>query len=363
MTAKSHFGVDGSVDILECTLRDGSYAVNFQFTRADTEAIAGELDKAGFRFIEVGHGIGLGASEAGLGAAAETDEVYMQASAKAVTNAKWGMFCIPGVAELRHLDMGADHGMGFVRIGTNVTEVETALPFVERAKKLGMDVATNFMKSYALEPNAVGEVAFQAQGYGADLVYVVDSAGGMLTADLETYFKAILDRCSIPLGFHGHNNLQLGVANSLMAAKVGVAVLDTSLQGFGRSSGNTPTELLVLVLERAGFKSGFDPIEIMNIGERFIRPLIDTKGLDPIDMVSGYAQFHSSYMGLIREMSNKHQVDPRRLIIDVCEQDLVAVDRDLAEESAKKLAQVGPETDLSSARFRFERYHGSEETI
>ena len=363
MVLKPDFLADRKLDILECTLRDGSYAVNFQFTRADTEAIAGALDKAGFSLIEVGHGIGIGASEKGLGKAAETDEVYLDATARTVKNAKWGMFCIPGVARLDHLDMAASYGMNFIRIGTNVNEVEEAAPFIERAKKLGMLVASNFMKSYALPPAEVAKVARQAQDYGADIVYVVDSAGGMLTDQLEAYFRAILDTCNVPLGFHGHNNLQLGVANSLMAARVGVSVIDTSLQGFGRSSGNTPTELLVMALERAGYKSGFDPIEIMDVGERFVRPLIDSKGLDPIDMVSGYAQFHSSYMGIIREMSSRHKVDPRRLIVEVCRHNLLAADRELVERVAKELAQTRSEANLSSARFRFERYHGAEETI
>ena len=64
------------IDILECTLRDGSYAVDFQFTPRDTAIIAAGLEKVGIRFIEIGHGLGLNASNAGKGAAAATDEEY-----------------------------------------------------------------------------------------------------------------------------------------------------------------------------------------------------------------------------------------------------------------------------------------------
>ena len=78
--------------ILDCTLRDGSYVNNFQFTQKDTESISGDLDKAGFPYIEVGHGIGLGATEKGPHKAACSDIQYMRAARKSVKKNKWGMF-------------------------------------------------------------------------------------------------------------------------------------------------------------------------------------------------------------------------------------------------------------------------------
>ena len=86
--------------LLDTTLRDGSYVIDFQFTARDTAIIAAQLDDAGFELIEVGHGVGLGASEGGFGRAAETDEAYMVATAGAVKAGMWGMFCIPGIASL-----------------------------------------------------------------------------------------------------------------------------------------------------------------------------------------------------------------------------------------------------------------------
>lgn len=345
--------------ILEVTLRDGSYAINFQFTATDTTLICRELDEAGFPMIEVGHGVGLGASRAGKGQAAETDEAYLAAAAGAVKRAKWGMFCIPGIAVLDDVDMAADYGMSFIRIGTNVTDVRDAEPFVLRAKRHGMFVSANFMKSYALEPNEFAEHARLASDFGADLLCIVDSAGGMLTSDMERYFYAVRDRSDIPLGFHGHNNLELAVANSLRAVELGAVVIDASLQGLGRSAGNTPTEILLLALERKGISPGINPLKVMDIGEKYIKSLVQRQGYDPIDMVSGYAQFHSSYMGIIREFSTKYQIDPRRLIMAVCKEDKVNAPRDLVERIAQRIRDEGDE--VFTARFRLDRYHGAEQ--
>src|SRR4029077_17909506 len=79
-------------DILEVTLRDGSYLIDSQFTAEDTATIAAALESIGFRWIEVGHGLGLHASQSGKGIAAATDEEYMEAAAQALKRAKWECF-------------------------------------------------------------------------------------------------------------------------------------------------------------------------------------------------------------------------------------------------------------------------------
>lgn len=349
-----------SPTILETTLRDGSYVINFQFTASDTALICSELEKAGFKMIELGHGIGLRASEAGKGKAAETDEAYLRAAADTLKSAKWGMFCIPGIAELKDIDMAAEYGMSFIRIGTNVTEMEESEPFTARAKRHGMFVSANFMKSYAMDPKQFALRAQLTQKFGSDLLCIVDSAGGMLTAEVEGYFRAVQDACDIQLGFHGHNNLELAVANSLRAVELGASVVDTSLQGMGRSAGNTPTEILLVALERKGIRMGINPLRVMDIGEKYIKPLIRRHGYDSIDIVSGYAQFHSSYMGVIREFSSKYRVDPRRLMIAVCEEDKVNAPHDMVERIAQRISKESE--DVFTARFHLDRYYGDEQS-
>lgn len=351
-----------SLELMEVTLRDGSYVVNFQLTANDTALIAAALEAAGFNLIEVGHGIGLGASERGMGQAAETDEGYMRATADALQRSRWGMFCIPGIASLDHVNLAADHGMHFLRIGTNVNEVPESRPFIERAKKHGMFVCSNFMKSYVCTPEEFAEYAKLSADYGSDMVYIVDSAGGMLAEDVRRYTDAVRARTKVKLGFHGHNNLGLGVANALAAVEAGVSIVDTSLQGFGRSAGNTATEQFLCVLLRRGIDLGIDPITVMDIGERFIVPMITARGASSLDTVAGLAQFHSSYMGVIREFSGKYGVDPRRLIIALCEQDKVNAPRELVERLAKELAaRKVTSAEPVTARFHLDRYFGSEQ--
>lgn len=348
-----------ATSILDTTLRDGSYAIDFQFTAQDTAVIAQSLEEAGVDIIEIGHGVGLGASEKGYGRAAESDEDYLIAASKVLKRAKFGMFCIPGIGSLDDVKMAADLGAGFIRIGTNVTEVEQSQPFIEEAKKLGLYVSANFMKSYVTPPEEFAQLAIQTKEYGSDIVCVVDSSGGMLASELKAYFEAVQAVTDIPLGFHGHDNLGLAVAHSLSAIEMGATVVDASLQGFGRSSGNAATELLVAAMDRMGVDTGIDMLQIMDIGEKYIKPLIRGNGLSSLDMVTGYAQFHSSYMSTIRKYASKYNVDPRLLIIELCKRDKINAPDELVESIASGISTKA-DSPLTS-RFDFAAYHGDEQ--
>ena len=329
-----------TVTILDTTIRDGSYAIDFQFTAKDTAIIAAALESAGLEMIEVGHGVGLNASNAGKGVAAATDEEYMKATASVLKKAKWGMFFIPGIGRKDDLELAADYGMNFVRVGTNVTEVEQAEEFIHYAKKLGMFVSSNLMKSYVLPPKEFAQKAKLVQEYGVDIVYLVDSAGSMFPDDIEEYLSAMKNYINIPIGIHCHENLSLGIANTLKAIECGATMVDSSLQGMGRSAGNPSTEVLATVLKKKGFDIKIDINRLMDIGENLIKPLIHKHGFDSIAITSGYAGFHSSYLNTILKYADRYQIDARDLIVGVCEQEQVYAPEELVEEVAEKLSRT-----------------------
>lgn len=350
------------MQLLDTTLRDGSYVINFQFSADDTSQVASELDQAGIDLIEVGHGVGMGASEKGHGCARETDIAYMKAASSAVRRAKWGMFCIPGIARLEHLDAAADHGMGFVRVGVSVDHVEQAQPFIAKAKRLGLYVATNFMKSYTRPPEVLADSARQAAEMGADVVYVVDSAGNMTPSEIRSYVEAVRSVSDVPIGVHAHNNLGLANANALEALRLGCAIVDVSLQGMGRCTGNTVTEEFVAILDRLGHRHGYDLFRLMDAAETQIRPRLSSVGHDTVDLVCGLAGFHSSYMAVIRDACLAHDVDPRRLIMEVCRATKADAPRQLVEEKARAIAAEDRRNGYRH-RFPLHHYFGHEQDI
>ncbi len=329
---------DFKSQLLDCTLRDGSYENNFGFTKKDTFDICSSLEKAGLKWIEVGHGLGLGASKSTKFKAVSSDREYLSAASKAIKKAKWGMFCIPTLSKLDDIRMAADYGMKFIRIGTNVEDYKKAEKFVNLSKKLNFFVCSNYMKTYLVNPNQFLKYVKYSKNIGSDLVYIVDSAGGQFPEEIESYYRKIKEkRINIKLGFHGHNNLGMAVSNSLKAIELGFHLVDCSLQGFGRSAGNASTEQIVSSLIRKRKKININPIELLDISEKYIFKLIKKKGYKPIDIISGLSLFHSSYMPIIKKYSQKYKIDPRELIIAVCNIDKSQATEIVTEKEAKKL--------------------------
>lgn len=327
------------IDILDTTLRDGNYAVDFQFTVRDTKIIAFALDGAGFDWIEIGHGLGLNASNSDKGKAAASDREYLQAVKGALRRAKYGMFFIPGIGRPRDIKMACDLGMSFIRVGTNADKVPEAKKYINLAKKMGLTVFSNLMKSYALKPGRLAEAAQMGEDFGADVICIVDSAGGMLPENVEEYFNAARRRVSVRLGFHGHNNLSLALANTLKAIECGATIVDSSLQGLGRSGGNAPTETLIAVLEKKKMLSGIDIRKTMDISEKLVRPFLHTYGIRPIDVTLGYAQFHSSFMAKISASARRYGVDERELVMRVSAKDRLEPSGRLIAREAGKLKE------------------------
>ena len=312
--------------ILDTTLRDGSYV--YKWSPEETGLICAELDLAGIDFIEVGNGTGMGVYP--------NDTAYMEAARNNCLQSLWGMFCIPGIATLDNVKEAADFGMAFIRVGTNVDEYAEGRGFIEVAKSLGMFVAANFMKAYARPPIEFGEAAEAAASYGADVIYIVDSAGNMLPETLHEYVYEV--PYQIKLGFHGHNNLGLANANALEALHLKCDIIDTSLQGIGRCTGNTNTEQFVAILKRMGLGDGYDLFRLMDTGEKFVRPIIPGGGIGSLDLTCGFAGFHSSYLDTLVAIANEYKLDPRKLIIEICKRTQEVAPKELVIEVAHALA-------------------------
>jgi len=345
--------------ILDTTLRDGSYLINFGFTTEQTTSISAALDGAGIDLIEVGHGVGLNASQMGQGQAAETDIAYMQAAARGVTRGKWGMFAIPGVCELSHLDACFDHDIGFLRFGVSIDAYDRVMPFVEKAKAAGVIACVNFMKSYTREPLVFEQAAREVMKAGTDYVYIVDSAGNMTPSRVRQYCERLGD---LPIGFHVHNNLGLAMANALIAEECGAEIIDCSLQGMGRCTGNTMTEHFVALMQREGKLDHIDLLTLLDTAEEQVRPLLRQVGHDTVDLICGYSGFHSSYMDVIRRNAIEFDVDPRLLIIEVCRETQSEAPEDLVREKARAL-RVNSEARGFRHRFPLTQYFGNEQDV
>ena len=337
--------------ILDTTIRDGSYAVDFKFSCTDVAAIISKLERLGFEYIEIGHGLGLNASSAKYGYSLHSDLEYMQTAHRVLKKSKFGFFCIPDIARFEDIKLAADNGVSFIRVGINANMVEKTEPYLKEAKKRGLFTTVNLMKSYILPPSELAEKIALIQGYGADVAYLVDSAGCMLPEDIETYSEAIKKKTNIMLGFHGHNNLGLAVSNSLKCIQLGFDFIDCSLQGLGRSLGNAPTEQLIMILKKQGYPLDIDVPRLLEYGYTIINDVSKKTPMHPLDLICGYSGFHSSFLKDIYRCCNEKNVDPMRLIIAYSNINRATMDYNLLCKVADELPK-----DLEENPYNFREF-------
>jgi len=344
------------INILDCTIRDGSYVIDFQFEKKIISYITKGLAEAGIQKIEVGHGVGFDAYRSQYTPAKHSEEEYIRTASLFKGKSKIGHFFIPNIGKNENISKSVDWGLDFIRIGINIPEIEKAKEAVQIAKDAGLEISINLMKSYALEPEKFKEKALIADSYEPDVICLVDSAGGMFQEDVRTYIRAIIDDITADVGFHGHNNLMLAVANTLTAIEEGVKVVDSSLLGMGRGGGNAQTEVLATIFEKKKIKTDIDIYRLMDLGDQYIKPLLENlQGILYMDVTAGFAQFHSSFLNKFIPVAEKYNIDIRDLIIRVSEIDKVSPSEEFIIKVAEQIVREKESKDIKYPRKIFYR--------
>jgi 4-hydroxy 2-oxovalerate aldolase len=328
-----------SVTLVDTTLRDGMSSVSHQFTTDNVAAIAAGLDRAGVPTIEVAHGIGLGASSIQYGQAAATDPEYIRAAVGAVEHADIAALYVPGIATLTELQGAIDAGIRTVRVAVHCTEADCAQQPVEWAKSKGLTVMCFLMMSHKLEPEPLAEQAAKLDSYGADVVYVVDSAGAMVPQQAGARVAALRSAINAHIGFHAHNNLGVGIANALTAAENGATYIDGSLRGLGASAGNAQTEVLAAAFERAGWRTNVDLFGLIDTAEHVVAPLMtEPQIVDETALVLGYAGVYSTFFHPTKRAAKKFGLPTRDILLELGRRGVIGGQEDMIIDVASELA-------------------------
>jgi len=328
----------------DMSLRDGMHAKQHKISMAEMVSVAMGLDRAGIPLIEITHGDGLGGASINYGFPAHDDEAYLRAVVPQLRQARVSALSLPGIATVEHLRMAVDCGVTTLRIATHCSEADVSGQHLGMARELGVDTVGFLMMAHMLTP---GELALQAkrmEDFGAHCVYCTDSAGSMLPADVSARMHALraLLLPETQIGFHGHHNLSMGVANSVAAVESGADRVDASAAGLGAGAGNAPMEVLVAVLERMGIETGVDLYGIMDVAEDLVVPMMDQPvRLDRDSLILGYAGVYSSFLLFAQRAGEKYGVSSRDILVEMGRRKTVGGQEDLIEDVALELAGRG----------------------
>jgi len=329
--------------IHENSLRDGMHPRQHQISIDEMVSVATALDTAGVPLIEVTHGDGLGGASINYGFPAHSDEEYLTAVVPKMKRARISALTLPGIGTIDELKMAVDCGVSCLRVATHCTEADVAVQHIGMSRKLGVETVGFLMMAHMVEPEELARQAKIQEDFGAQAVYCTDSAGYLLPEGVTARIQALRSTLNpnTQVGFHGHHNMAMGVANSLAAIKAGADRVDSSVAGLGAGAGNTPTEVLVAVMNRLGIESGVDLYQVMDIADQLIRPMMDHPvQIDGDALILGYAGVYSSFLLFAQRAGKKYGVSSRDILVEMGRMKCVGGQEDQIEDVAINLARA-----------------------
>jgi len=330
------------VTLHDMTLRDGMHPKRHQMTLEQMKAVATGLDAAGVPLIEVTHGDGLGGSSVNYGFPAHSDEEYLSAVVPLMKHSRVSALLLPGIGTVDHLRMARDLGVHTIRVATHCTEADVAEQHIGLARRLEMDTVGFLMMAHMNTPEGLVRQAKLMESYGANCLYITDSAGYMLPDDVRARIGAVREALQpgTEVGFHGHHNLAMGIANSLAAVECGATRIDAAAAGLGAGAGNTPMEVFVAVCDRMGIETGVDLWKIQDVAEDLVVPMMDFPiRIDRDSLTLGYAGVYGSFLLFAKRAEKTYGVPAREILLELGRRKLVGGQEDMIEDAAITMAR------------------------
>lgn len=238
--------------ILDCTLRDGGYYTNWDFEKGLVETYIEAMNELPVDYIEVGYRSSPKKEYLGE---------YFYCPTAVLEHIRNGsrkkLAIILNEKEVRPADIEDLLApivdlVDMVRLAIDPENLQKGIDLAQEVKQLGFEVACNLMYMSDWDKyDGFFDRLPQINGI-ADAFYMVDSFGGVYPHEVKQIMQDLRKKIDVPIGFHGHNNMELALINTLTAIEEGAGFVDSTITGMGRGAGNLRTELLLSVLNSQG---------------------------------------------------------------------------------------------------------------
>jgi 4-hydroxy 2-oxovalerate aldolase len=240
-----------SVEVLDCTIRDGGCCNQWQFEEDLVRRTFESLAAAGVDIMEIGYQTSPGVFDpATVGPWRHCHEEDLRRVARE-TNMKLACMLDMGRFDVSDLRPAEDSLIQILRIATYADDIDGAIDILHAAKDKGYEVYCNVMAVTTCTPPQVDTFLERLRRSNVDNISVVDSFGAMYPHQLRYLVRKYKNwlRPDQRVGVHLHNNQQTAFANTIAAIDEGADFVDATVFGMGRGAGNCPLELLLMYLD------------------------------------------------------------------------------------------------------------------
>jgi 4-hydroxy 2-oxovalerate aldolase len=318
--------------------------MSHKFTERHVRDVVRALDDSRVEVIEVTHGDGLGGSSFNYGFSLTPELDLIKAAVDEAKQSKIAVLFLPGLGTIHDLNQAFDAGAKVARIATHCTEADISIQHFQHARKLGMETVGFLMLSHRVSPEELAEQARIMADAGCQCVYVVDSAGALILDDVSDRVSALVAELGddAQVGFHGHQNMSFGVANSVFAVRAGAKQIDGTLVALGAGAGNSPTEVLAAAFDRLEIKTGVDVQGLMAAAEDIVKPFITRMPvMDRASIMQGYAGVYSSFLIHAERAADRYGVPAYKILEEVGKAGYVGGQEDMIVDVALQLVAEG----------------------
>ena len=285
------------VKILDCTIRDGGYLNNWHFDLKLVRELYRAHSRSGVDFVEIGFkSTDKYFDPKQYGSWKFTPEPLVSEVVKGISGPAVSLMVDFGKVDIEDIPDRKNSIVSMYRVAVHKDKVISAIEFCNAIADKGYTASIQLMGIVNYTEDDFNQVLESLKDSKINYVYFADSYGSLLPSDI----KDILDRLSITgkkIGFHAHNNLQLGFANTLEAIRSGVDIVDGTAYGMGRGAGNLPIEILLSYLEKTSAQNTYNTLPVLDVIDRYMLDLHkDLKwGYDLSYMLSGMFEVHPYY--------------------------------------------------------------------
>jgi 4-hydroxy 2-oxovalerate aldolase len=305
--------------ILDCTLRDGGYYNNWDFSKELIEDYLQAMSAAKVEFIELGFrflkkDIYLGPCAYTTPSFLETLNIPKNLKIGIMINAKDIISSKLSKAEInKHFfEFSKKKKISFVRFACHLTEIEKIVPLCNTLNKKGIITAINLMQISEIDNHEIEKVTKFLAKSKLDIFYFADSLGNLEPHDIVHISNLIKKNWKRDIGFHAHDNMSRALINGVVAFNNGINWIDSTVTGMGRGAGNIQTEFALLQFSNY-LNKNFDISLLLKLIEKRFIPMKNKYkwGANPYYYLAGQYKIHPTF---IQSMLTDLKLEPSEML-------------------------------------------------